>query len=375
MNLTCTLRPYILALGSDVKCVPALGNGEHVKFMAEAGDLAVPANQDRLVQMLHSHLACAKQDAVIVCDAHPGYVSSRLARAAAARYGLRLVTVQHHRAHVAAVAAEYGITEPVVGLAFDGTGYGDDGTIWGGEFFTGSVTTGFTRRGSFAPLLLLGGDRAVREPWRLAVAALMERGSTDDAIRQWAARVGAPHVDLPLFRTALERRLNVVVTSALGRWFDCASALLGVCHRAASEAQAAIALEKLAIGVSSHPTAGFYALERRGALLVIDLPGLFAVCQQGKPDVRQCAAIFHRAVAEAIAELAALLAREAGVKKVLGSGGCFLNRVLSGILTQELAAHELELLLPQRLSPGDQALAVGQILIANAEMISSDKHQ
>jgi len=367
LHLVRPLKRPVVAVGGDVKCVPAAGMGDEIRFGPEVGDLADPESQDGLGEALDRMVSECGSGAVVACDMHPAYFSARIARRIAAARNLRLVEVQHHRAHVAAVLAERRIDGEVVGLAFDGTGYGDDGTIWGGEFFTGSVGGGFVRRGSFAPLRLIGADRAVREVWRIALAALVDRGFGDEAIISWARRTGAPVGDVGLFRRGCELGLNVAVTTALGRWFDLAGALLGICLSAASEAQAAVEMEKAA-GGARRAGAMRFSLDRRGSLYIIDVPGLFDLVRDGAGDVLEAAAGFHSAVAEAAAELVRLLAGRSPGLRVVAGGGCFLNKILRGEIGGRLREAGIELVLPVELSVGDAALAAGQIVLADSAL-------
>jgi len=351
----------ILALGGDLKCRPALAEGEEVRFLDEVGDLASPEAQDALDKMMFG-----LEPDTLVCDKHPGYYSSTIARDLARSRGLQIIEVSHHRAHVAAVCLELEIPDaPVVGLAFDGTGYGDDGTAWGGEFFVGSVASGFVRRASFAPLPLPGGDAAVREPWRIAAALLIERGTSDDELRTWLDR-RAIHADLPLFRRGLASGIAIGRSSALGRWFDAVSALLGLGTVAGFEAEPAIRLQQAAEAAGGAGDAMFAAEVRPGAPMLIDFPDLARLAQCPADDVPARAFAFHQAAAEAVAETAAFLAKESGCRTVIASGGCFLNRLFDRLLAEALAARGLEYRKPILLPPGDQALALGQAGLALA---------
>jgi len=354
----------VVAVGGDIKCAPALGVANEVRFGEDVGDLAHPESQDRLRRAVDEMIVEAGADCVIACDRHPGYFSGRVAREAAERHRLRLIEIQHHRAHVAAVAAEHRLEETVVGLAFDGTGYGDDGVIWGGEFFVGSLDDGFRRLAHFAPLRLLGGDAAVREPWRVALGALLDRGHDEAVVLDWMRRVDAPAESFALFRAGLARGINVATTTALGRWFDCASALLGVCVRIRREAQAAIELEQKAAGEEAEAPPGYFRIDEQDGRRIIDLPGLFEASLGDDADTGREAAVFHAAAAEAAAETATALARESGAGTVVAGGGCFLNRILSARMQRTLTAAGLDWRLPRSLPPGDQALALGQIVLA-----------
>jgi hydrogenase maturation protein HypF len=347
----------ILALGGDLKCRPAWAWAGEIGVFDEIGDLAGPESQEAL-----EDLVADQAPEVLVCDRHPGYFSADLARRVAAERGIELRTVQHHRAHVAAVGLELGLwQETVVGLAFDGTGYGDDGLSWGGEFFVGSIERGFERRAHFAPLPIPGGDAAVREPWRIALALLIERGADDGLIRGWIERHHVPVADLALFRKGLRGGLAIGRSTALGRWFDAASALLGIGVTAAFEAEAAIRMQRLAEGRFGQGAPADWPVEvRPGEPMVIDFPDL-AASADGREDAPARAAAFHLAVARAVADVAGQLAAHAGTDLIVASGGCFLNGLFDRQLGELLAARNLRYLKPVLLPPGDQALAVGQI--------------
>jgi hydrogenase maturation protein HypF len=349
----------VLALGGDLKCRPALAEDGAVTMLDEIGDLASPENQDALERLL-----AGLDPRLLVCDRHPGYYSSELARGRARERGLELCEVQHHRAHVAAVCLEWGIPDDVVvGLAFDGTGFGDDGVSWGGEFFVGSVAAGFTRRATFASLPLPGGDAAVREPWRAALALLLERDADPRLLADWIQRRRVPVRDLDLFRRGLAARIAVGRSSALGRWFDAVSALLGIGVVAAFEAEPAILLQRAAERCPD--TNVLFPVEvRPGAPLTIDFPDLFGPAAATDADAPARALSFHRAAAEAVAWVADHLAEEAGTRRVIASGGCFLNGLFDRLLGERLLARRLEYRKPRILPPGDQALALGQIGLA-----------
>ncbi len=359
MRLPKKLGCTAVAIGGDLKCRPAVASGDEVAVFDEIGDLASPENQDALEAFLDS-----QAPGLLVSDLHPAYFSSNLAARIAAEKGIPVVRVQHHRAHVAAVCVEHGLfDEAVVGLAFDGTGYGDDGTVWGGEFFVGSLASGFERRAHFALLPLPGGDAAVREPWRIALALLIERGVERGLIRGWLERHGVPLSDLALFERWLKTGTAVGRSSALGRWFDAASALLGIRLVAEFEAQPAIELQKAAEQYegSSPPRGWTYEIERSGGLMTIDFPKLDRIAGCKPDEVSMLAAAFHRAVADAVARVVGELSKKTGASTVVASGGCFLNALLDRLLTERFDNLGMRYVKPKRLPPGDQAIALGQI--------------
>lgn len=350
-----------VALGGDLKCRPVWAENGTAEVLDEIGDLAAPEAQDKLEALLER-----LSPEIIACDRHPGYYSTQLGERIAAERGCRLQYVQHHRAHVAAVCLERDLfDEPVIGLAFDGTGYGDDGVAWGGEIFSGSLNRGFTRVAHFAPLPLPGGDAAVRGPWRIALALLAERGVTDAQLEKWIALRQAPIHNLTLFQAGLKAKLALGRSTALGRWFDVVSALLGVRVTAAFEAEPAIELQKLAETVVSPSPAVVWPYAIGGeAPAMIDFPTIPELAFTERADAAALAYAFHVSVARAVAEVAAREAREQGAKTVIASGGVFLNRLLDRLLQTELTAYGLPCVKSQQLPPGDQAIALGQIGLA-----------
>ena len=225
------------------------------------------------------------------------------------------------------------------------------------------MAAGFVRRASFAPLPLPGGDAAVREPWRAALALLLERGADDGEAAKWLKLRGVK-ADLALFRRGLDASVAIGRSSALGRWFDAVSALLGLGTVCAFEAEAAIKLQQAAEKAGGPGAAVFAAEVRPGSPMVIDFPDLAAAAACPAADAPERAFAFHLAAAEAVAWTAAFLAEEIGTKKVIASGGCFLNRLFDRLLAEKLQARGLEYLKPKVLPPGDQALALGQIGLA-----------
>jgi len=372
LHLDRPLPAPVLAAGGDLKCSLGVGTGRNVVLYESIGDLELVENRDAFEKSFHRLLGeFSDSSPLLVCDKHPAYVSSGCCRRIAKERGLRLVEVQHHRAHVAAVAAEASLLDrPIVGLAFDGTGFGDDGTIWGGEFFVGQAPADLRRQASFAPLTLCGGDAAVRKPWRIALAWLIENGVDDGKIRAWAERVGVSLPDLGLFRQSLDRGLNCVKTTALGRWFDCFSALLGVRTEIEFEAQAAIDLQKAAESYDGGCFVGPATVRWMGddlATITFEdfLEALDYMLVDWSPKhAAAFARQFHVSVAEAVADVAAQFARLTGAEHVLCSGGCFLYALLSDMLKARLKQGGLRQVMPKALPPGDQALALGQIVLS-----------
>lgn len=380
MNEVFRLRPDralpgpVVAFGGDVKCALALGKGDEVVVFEPIGDLATPEGQDEL-EAQAARLLDDVGAATLVCDKHPGYVSHRLARRLAEERGLDLLTIQHHRAHVAAVAAEHGLCDvPIIGLAFDGTGYGDDGTIWGGEFFVGSVRDKLSRQGSFAPLTLCGGDAAVRQPWRIAAAFLLESGPDPDIVARWSDFAGVRPEVFDLFRAALEQGINCARTTSLGRWFDCFAALWGVKTEVEFEGQAAIELQARAETYGGGAFLGSGRVDWvMDELAVIRFDDFIETVEYLLADWSESHAAawarqFHASVAETTAAVCAHFAEQTGAKHVVCGGGCFLNGLLCDMLDRRLAPTGLQRIHPAALPPGDQAIALGQVILADAAL-------
>jgi hydrogenase maturation protein HypF len=297
---------------------------------------------------------------IIACDMHPGYLTSRLARQLAADR-LPLVAVQHHHAHIAACLADNAHPGPVISVAFDGTGYGDDGAIWGGEFLIADLRT-YRRAAHLEYLPLPGGEAAIRRPYRIAWGYLL---SALDQIPDLPAFKGLPEGERHIVARQVERDLNSPLTSSAGRLFDAVSAMLGLCREATFEAQAAIALE-LAAREADAETAVPYPFEG-GADGVVQLGALLAALvddiRAGRP-APQIAAAFHATVTDLIVQTCSRLRDETGLGTVALSGGCFQNRLLLRLARERLRAAGFEVLAHRQVPANDGGLSLGQAVIA-----------
>ncbi|MBI5917974.1 MAG: carbamoyltransferase HypF [Nitrosomonadales bacterium] len=344
-----------IACGAHLKSALCLVHGDTARLSAPIGDLDQPAARHAL-HAAACHLLDQMSDPPrwVAHDLHPDYYSSRLAAELAAQLGVPTLAVQHHHAHLAAVCAEYDVNEPVLGLALDGTGWGSDGTIWGGELLRLDGAA-FQRLGHLAPLALPGGDRAAREPWRMAAAVLHRLGRSDEIASRYASQPGAAQL-----ATVLERKLNTPFTSSAGRCFDAAAGLLGVCAVQSFEAEAAMALQEWAekYGAVAALKDGWQLAEAQ-----LDMSPLLAKLADCR-DAAYGAALFHATLAEALAHWLAQATATHHVDTVVLSGGCLLNRVLAENLNARLRTHSLRVLLPHRVSPHDGGIALGQAWVA-----------
>jgi hydrogenase maturation protein HypF len=277
-----------------------------------------------------------------------------------------MVAVQHHHAHIAAVLAEHGEEGPVVGLAFDGTGYGDDGNVWGAEVLLADLHE-YRRLARLRYAPMPGGDRAAREPWRAALGYLSLEPEREQAFA--AAFAAIPPNELSLARLQIARRLNAPLASSMGRLFDAAAAVLGVRTGHQFEGQAAMQLEA---------TAGRYAgnaldmpLNERGDVWELDplplLDVLGALRREGA-DVRRLAADFHASVIAAATRVAAASCERCDVRTVALGGGVFQNARFATELPAALEALGLRVLVPRELGPNDGAISYGQAAIVAARL-------
>jgi len=276
--------------------------------------------------------------------------------------------VQHHHAHLAACLAEHGETGPAVGAIFDGTGYGPDGTVWGGELLLGDLTD-FQRVGLLRPVRLPGGTAAIRQPWRMACAWLSDAlGEAPDVPRGLAGRVEpkAWRQVAELTRTGIASP----VTTSVGRLFDAVAGLCGIGAEVSYEGQAAIELEARCDPAERRSYAFPLVDEGTGRLVMDARPAIAEIMRDLERDVGipQVAARFHNAMAEATARACVLAAGRAGTENVVLSGGVFQNRRLLEHVVDLLDHAGLSVLVPERLPPNDGGIAYGQLAIAAARL-------
>ena len=346
--------PAILALGGYLKNTICLTRDDRAYLSPHIGSLD-NAETCRALEEAVAHLQRILRITPerIAGDLHPDFPSSRLAAGYAAARGLPCIAVQHHHAHIAAIMAEHGLREPVLGLALDGVGLGTDGGLWGGELLRVDGAR-FERLGHLRPLPLPGGDRAAREPWRLAAAVLHLLGRSAEIVERFGPKA-------VLIQQMLEQRLNSPDTSSAGRLFDAVAALLEVRAVCAYEGQAAMELEALAhqYGTAPARVAGF-RLHDDGMLDL--LPTLNWLADGVDPALG--AAVFHVTLAEAFGVWLEWAGKRAGLRRVALGGGCFLNRRLTGLVQTRLAAMGWQVLTARLAPPNDGGLSLGQAWVA-----------
>jgi hydrogenase maturation protein HypF len=296
---------------------------------------------------------------------HPEYLATKYALELGANTGLRLLPVQHHHAHIVSCMAENNVKEPVIGVAFDGTGYGPDGTIWGGEFLIADYEN-FRRVGHFEYVPLVGGTVAIRKPYRMALSylyTLLDENFSLDGLPLDAVNPD----EVGIIKQQLKKKINSPLTSSAGRLFDAVSALLGVRGEIDYEAQAAIELEMLAADTMDERAYPF-VIDSKDDIAIVRLSKLWIALVKDVQDKVSPSLVsfkFHHTIAEITAEMCKLIAKESKIKRVALSGGVFQNRLLLKLTTAALKREGFDVLSHRLVPPNDGGISLGQAVIAN----------
>lgn len=370
IRLSSEVRGAVLGLGGDLKSAPSLARGRDIHLCPYNGDLDEPETMAQFDAAIEQTLSLyGVTPDLIVRDMHPLYRSTMWAlgdrpRQLAGGAPVRGVAVQHHFAHALSVMAEHG-EEETLALSFDGTGFGTDGTIWGGEFLH-ATRRGFTRLGSFAPFCLPGGEAAVLNPARIAFSILAPSGTR-----------GIPGVSTDQEKVLLammERQVNCPVSTSLGRIFDAAAAILGLVEKVSYEGEGPIRLEGRALKARLAGSQSLSAAKAGRLLPLVPSPGdqrLFLIDskpllahlleRRGGPAVEELGLLFHECVALASLEGARQMREATGMRRLALCGGVFQNLLLRDLLIPLLKESGFEVLLNQKVPPGDGGLSVGQV--------------
>jgi hydrogenase maturation protein HypF len=357
--------PPTMAVGADLKNTMAVADGKYAWLSQHIGDMDDLATLSAFdAAQRHLQELTAVEPEVLVSDAHPLYRSAAWAHRNAAGRPVR--TVQHHHAHIAAVMAEHGLdgSQQVLGFAFDGTGYGSDAAVWGGEVLLANYK-GYQRLAQLAYVPLAGGDISVLRPYRMALAHLWAAGI--DWEPDLPPVAACPADEQRVVRHQLETGLGCVPTSSMGRLFDAVSALIGVRQVVAYEAQAAIELEGVARGADCGATSYTFGVDGSGQTTLIDpTPVIQAVVRDQRDGVPAgvIGARFHRAVADVIVDLADR-DRDASHTVAL-SGGVFQNSLLLRLAVNGLQAKGLHVITHRTVPPNDGGVALGQLMVGNS---------
>lgn len=342
-------RSSVIALGGHLKNSIAVISGSRLVLSQHIGDLSCASTQDalmntskQLTEMLH-----AKPNEV-VCDLHPDYASTRLA----SNFDIDMRQIQHHQAHIASCMLDNSLHGELLGIAWDGSGYGLDGTIWGGEFIAFD-RSGFHRVGHLRQFPLIGGERAVKEPRRSALGLLYEVYREDVWEHPVLGRMFTLD-ELRLLRTAVEKGINCPMTTSAGRLFDAVAAICGLCYRSSYEGQAAMLLEA---AIKKSDMRYEFELHHLEGVMVLDWEAMLKQILK-EADVSCISVKFHNTLAEMIV----LMAHRSGYEQVVLTGGCFQNRYLTERVVERLRDEGFRPYWHRRIPPNDGGIAAGQTL-------------
>ncbi|WP_196592966.1 carbamoyltransferase HypF [Pectinatus sottacetonis] len=346
----------ILAVGSQLKNTFCLFKNDKAFLSHHIGDLENKAANDAYKEaIIHYEKIFAIKPQIVACDMHPEYFSTKYAES----LNLPLVKVQHHHAHIASVLAENNITTKVIGIALDGTGYGDDGCLWGGEFFICDCKE-YKRAGHFSYIPLPGGSMAIKEPWRPAVY-VMDTLYGKNAQKQKCGLWGVTPANWQLAVQIARKNFNSPLSSSAGRLFDIAAAILGIRGKINYEGQAAVELEQIAAKSSGKILP--YDIKHDNGMYVLDFLPVFKCLVENNRNIAEKAADFHVTMAVAIKEMTERLKELTGINKIVLSGGVCQNKVLLELIL-ELLQTEFIIYINRKVPANDGGLSFGQAAVA-----------
>ncbi len=351
--VTVPVERMLLACGAEQKASFCLTKRGHAFPSQHMGDLKNAETLDNWeAQIEHFSKLFDIRPEAVACDMHPDYLSTAYAEERAGRDGIPLLKVQHHHAHMAACMADNGLEGECLGLIWDGTGYGTDGTIWGGEVLAGGYGS-FTRAGSIRPIALAGGDAAIDGIWRVGAAALASSGLD--------AGMFSGEEGFGTVMRMLESGTNSPLSSGMGRLFDAAAAILGIKRRAGYQGQGAVLLEAAA---DAQETGRYpYGFEDASGVLTLDWRGMVRAMALDGAGAGARAAKFMNTLISAAAEQLARISRASGLRRVVLSGGVFQNMYIMNRLPARLRAEGLEVYCHSRVSANDEGVSLGQAMV------------
>ena len=353
--------PDILAAGAQMKSTYTLTRGDVLfpgQYLGDLGQLGTAAYyKNSLARFIRLY---GINPQILAFDKHPGYAAAELAREFAGPSPF-FCPVQHHHAHLASVLFDNGYSEPAIGVIFDGTGYGDDGTIWGGEFLVGDARS-YKRMASLLPFRLPGGEKAIHEPWRCGLALVNEIGETEAVKKIWPE---LQHMVEPV-TAALK---FAPVTTSCGRLFDGVSAVLNLNKTASYDGQAALTLENAAAGAvestkQKHKNFSFGITTNEDGFIILDWRNMIRSLLSSRWEVNYAAWVFHHKLVAAVADTCVLLREKTGIKHAALSGGVWQNALLLKLTYKNLSERGFTVLTHRAISPNDEGVSVGQAVAA-----------
>jgi hydrogenase maturation protein HypF len=358
----------ILACGAELKNTFCLTRGRDAFVSQHIGDMENAETLEHFENTVELYEKMFRvEPEAIACDMHPEYLATKYAHRVAESLGLKLIAVQHHHAHIVSCMADNYVEEPVIGVALDGTGYGTDGAIWGGEFLVAEAGR-FVRMGCLEYVPLLGGEAAIKKPYRMALSYIWTMLGEDFPL-DGLSPGEINREELALLKQQLQRGLNCPPTSSAGRLFDAVSAIAGVCGEISYEAQAAIELEMAAEeGPRISKLYPFEIIERNG-IKTIKLANLIAeIVKDVRKDVgaSRVSLKFHKTVAQIVTEMCSAVSKDTGIKTVALSGGVFQNRLLARLVVESIEANGFRVLTHSDVPCSDGCISLGQAVVANS---------
>lgn len=374
VKLPFLFKTPILACGAQSKNTFCLAKDDYAFISPEVGDLenleALTAFEEGIERSKH---LLDIEPKILACDLHPEYLSTKFAHdyCRLSTVDCQPFFIQHHHAHVASCMADSGIAQKVIGVAFDGTGYGEDETIWGGEFLVADFG-GYQRVAHLKYIPMPGGGAAIKEPWRMA-ATWLYQVYDDDFLKLELNFVRRLDKDKwQILNQMISRKVNTPLTSSMGRFFDAVSSLVGIRDEVAYEGQAAIELEKKAVTSHQSPIASYqFEISEEDGIFIIDpkliIMGVVKDLESGF-SVSEISTKFHTTIADLIVRICTAVRENTGLNDIVLSGGVFQNTFLFNKTLPLLKTEHFRVHTHNQVSPNDGGISLGQAVIANSRI-------